>query len=56
MLAGWDAYYIPEFAEPSLDYFIFTSHDSFLDIHTRTEKAQQEALSLVQRHDWIKVL
>jgi hypothetical protein len=56
MLVGWDAYYIPQFAEPSLDYFLFLSHDSFLEIHTRTEKAHGQALSLLKSHDWIKIV
>ena len=56
MLVGWDAYYIPQFAEPSLDYFLFISHDSFLEIHTRTKKAHGQALSLLKGHDWIKIV
>ncbi len=28
MLIGWDAYYVPQWAWGTLDYFVFVSHDS----------------------------
>jgi hypothetical protein len=36
MLVWWDAYYLPQWAWGALDYFLFVSHDGFLDIETRT--------------------
>jgi len=48
MLVGWDAYYIPRLATGQLEYLIFVSHDSVLDIAVRTNeirKVVEEVLS-----------
>jgi hypothetical protein len=53
MLVGWDAYYVPQWAWGSLDYFLFISHDGFLDIQTRTTEMHDQALEILKSHDWL---
>jgi hypothetical protein len=55
MLVGWDAYYIPQFAGYGLEYFLFVSHDGFVDIETRTDATYEKALKLLKEFKWIKV-
>ncbi len=55
MLVGWDAYYVPRWAWGKLNYFLFVSHDGFLDINTRTVEMYQEALEILKSHEWIKI-
>ena len=54
MLVGWDAYYIPHTAAGDFEYFLFVSHDSFLEIHTRTDKAHREANQRLEALSWVK--
>ena len=53
MLVGWDAYYVPRWAWGSLDFFLFVSHDGFLDINTRTTEMYNEALVILGK-EWTK--
>ena len=53
MLVGWDAYYIPQFAYGHLEYFLFVSHDSILDVRTRTDDTYQQVLEILKRFSWI---
>jgi hypothetical protein len=55
MLVGWDAYYIPQWTWGTLDYFLFVSHDGFLDIETRTVEMGQKAYELLKTHKWINL-
>lgn len=54
MLVWWDAYYVPQWAG-GLDYFLFVSHDGFLDIETRTTEMYDKALEILKFHEWPKV-
>jgi hypothetical protein len=56
MIVGWDAYYVPQWADGHLDYFVFVSHDSFLDIEVPTPEIRKKALSSLRSHEWIKGL
>jgi hypothetical protein len=56
MTVGWDAYYVPHWAYGRLDYFVFISHDSFIDIHIRTQEMHDKAWSILKSHGWIKGL
>jgi hypothetical protein len=56
MTVGWDAYYVPYWAYGGLEYFVFVSHDSFIDIEFRTHEMAQKALEVFEGHDWIKPL
>ena len=56
MLVGWDAYYIPTWAYGELDYFIFVSHDSFVDIHVRTEVMRDKVNEILAAGGWIAEL
>jgi hypothetical protein len=53
MLVGWDAYYIPQFAYGHLEYFVFVSHDLFVDIRTRTDDTYRKVLEILKRFSWI---
>ncbi len=55
MLVWWDAYYVPQWAWGSLDYFLFVSHDGFLDIETRTTEMYEKTLEILKFHEWPKV-
>jgi hypothetical protein len=52
MIVGWDAYYVPQWAYGHLDYFLFVSHDSFLDIKVRTQEIYERALSSLGKDQW----
>lgn len=54
MLVGCDAYYIPQTASGDFEHFLFVSHDSFLEIHTRTDKAHHDASQRLEALSWIK--
>lgn len=56
MLIGWDAYYVPTWAYGGVDYFIFVSHDSFIDIHVRTKAMKDKMSEILAAHDWIAEL
>ena len=56
MTVGWDAYYVPHWAYGGLDYFVSTSHDSFIDIELRTQEMADKAIDILESHDWIKPL
>jgi hypothetical protein len=56
MLIGWDAYYVPRWAWGSLDYFVFVSHDGFVDIELRTQQTRDKTIEILESHDWIKLL
>jgi hypothetical protein len=56
MIVGWDAYYVPHWAGGSLDHFVTVSHDSFIDIETRTQEMHDRALEVLSSHEWIKPL
>jgi hypothetical protein len=51
MLVGWDAYYIPRWAWGKMDYFLSVSHDSFLQIETRTVEMYHKASEILS--EWI---
>ena len=53
MLIGWDAYYVPTWQWGSLDYFVFVSHDGFVDIQVRTKEMHDRATNVLKAHDWI---
>jgi hypothetical protein len=53
MLVGWDAYYVPRWAWGTLDYFVAVSHDSFLEIQTRTTEVCEKSLELLKAAGWI---
>ena len=55
MLVGWDAYYFPQFAGHRPEFFLVVSHESFLDIQTRTEDAHKKAIKVLTRLNWIRV-
>jgi hypothetical protein len=54
MIVGWDAYYVPHWRDGSLDYFVEVSHDSFIDIHVRTEETAKNLREILQSGGWIK--
>jgi len=54
MLVGWDAFYVPRWTSEALDYFLFVSHDSLLEIHTRTAEASAKATQLLASLKWIQ--
>jgi hypothetical protein len=56
MIVGWDAYYVPHWAYGKLDYFVFVSHDSLIDIHIRTQEMYEKALYILKGHRWIEGL
>jgi hypothetical protein len=56
MLIGWDAYYIPSWSWGSLNYFVFVSHDGFVEINVRTPEMRTTVAEIFDRHDWIKSL
>jgi hypothetical protein len=56
MLIGWDAYYVPRWTWGTLDYFVFVSHDGFIDIHVRTEEMRQTIVEVLDKYNWIKPL
>jgi hypothetical protein len=53
MLIGWDAYYVPTWTWGSLDYFVFVSHDSFIDIQIRTQDMHDRATDALKAPDWL---
>ncbi|HMK21625.1 MAG TPA: hypothetical protein VK466_04785 [Terriglobales bacterium] len=55
MLVGWDTYYIPQADYGHLEHFVFVSHDSFIDIQTRTIAAHEKAMNILQQYSWLKV-
>ncbi len=55
MIVGWDACYVPQWAYGHLDYFVFVSHDSVLDIEVRTPEMYENASSILRSHQWIGV-
>jgi hypothetical protein len=55
MLVGWDAYYVPSWAWGALNYFLFVSHDGFLNIETRTIEMHHKAFEILKSHDWLKL-
>lgn len=54
MLAGWDAYYVPQWAWGTLDYFVFVNNDSFFEIQTRTTEIYEKSLEILKSENWIK--
>ena len=54
MLVGWDGYYIPQFAGRRPEFLLFVSHDSFLDIKTRTHDAYDKVLKKLKRFEWLR--
>jgi hypothetical protein len=56
MLIGWDAYYVPRWTWGTLDYFVFVSHDGFIDINVRTEDMRQTIAEVLGKYDWIRPL
>ena len=53
MIVGWDAYYVPRWAYGGLEYFVFVSHDSFVDIHVRTTEMYERVNEIIAAHEWI---
>ncbi|HTW57057.1 MAG TPA: hypothetical protein VMD99_02880 [Terriglobales bacterium] len=56
MLIGWDAYYVPTWVWGTLDYFVFVSHDGFIEVNIRTQEMHQRATEILEGHGWIKPL
>jgi len=56
MLAGWDAYFVPQWSWGTLDYFVFVNNDSFFEIKTRTEEMYSAALTILKNHNWINLM
>jgi hypothetical protein len=56
MLMGWDAYYVPTWAYGHLDYFLFVSHDGFVDIAVSTKEMNDEVREVLRAHNWIDAL
>jgi hypothetical protein len=56
MLMGWDAYYVPTWANGDLDYFVAVNHDSFVNIESRTPEMHDSCAKILNNHDWIKPL
>jgi hypothetical protein len=54
MLVGWEAYYVPQWAWGTLDYFVFVNDDSYFRIETRTTEMHEKAIEILQSHDWLK--
>ena len=52
LLAGWDAFFVPQWSKGALDYFLFTSHDSVLEIRTRTAKAREQLDAVLRSSGW----
>jgi hypothetical protein len=50
MIVGWDAYFVPQWAYGHLDYFVFVSHDSILDIEVRTPEMYEKVSSILRSH------
>jgi hypothetical protein len=55
MLIGWDAYYVPQWAWGTLDYFVFVSHDCFLHIETRTTDMYEKGVEILKTRGWLKI-
>ncbi len=55
MVIGWDAYFVPQWAWGTLDYFLFVSHDGFLDIAIRTTAMCDAAVEILRSHEWLKI-
>jgi hypothetical protein len=53
MMVGWDAYYVPRWAYGYLDYFVFVSHDGFIDIEVRTQEMRDRVMELLRGHEWM---
>jgi hypothetical protein len=53
ILVGWDAYYVPTWAWGTLDYFVFISHDGFIDIMVRTQEMHDRAMNVLKKHNWL---
>ncbi|MGH9493788.1 MAG: hypothetical protein ACRD3B_02225, partial [Candidatus Sulfotelmatobacter sp.] len=53
ILVGWDAYYVPTWAPGGLDYFVFVSHDGFIDVEVRTQEMRDRAMDVLKGHDWL---
>ena len=56
MMVGWDAYFVPHWSHGDLDYFVSVSHDSFLDVHSRTKEAHHRGKEILTSHGWIEPL
>jgi hypothetical protein len=56
VMVGWDGYYVPHWAYGRLDYFVSFSHDSFLDVHFRTEEMYDRARQILTSYEWIEQL
>jgi hypothetical protein len=52
MTVGWDAYYVPTWASAGLDYFVFVSHDGFVDLHVRTQEKRERVNEILASHGW----
>lgn len=55
MLVGWDAYYVPHFTYGTLDYFVFVSHDGFIDVVVGTKEKYDEVSRILGEYGWIKL-
>jgi hypothetical protein len=56
MIVGWDAYYVPRWAQGHLDYFVSVSHDGFVDIEVRTQEMRDRAMGILKSHEWMNDL
>lgn len=53
ILIGWDAYYVPSWQWGYLDYFVFVSHDGFVDVEIRTQDMHDRVMEVIKAHDWL---
>jgi hypothetical protein len=51
MLFGWDAYYLPVWSFGVEEYFLHVSHDSAVDVITRSKEFHTKAFTILQELD-----
>jgi hypothetical protein len=56
IIIGWDAYYVPWWAYGRLEYCVFVSHDSFVEIHVRTKEMHDKINAILVSTKWISEL
>jgi hypothetical protein len=52
MIFGWDAYYLPDWAYGFNDFFLYVSHDSYVNIVTRTKSFHDQVFQQLQELDF----
>jgi hypothetical protein len=51
MIFAWDAYYLPQWAYGTDEFFIHVSHDSFVSVPTRTKSFYERIFELLEKAD-----